>query len=227
MDPTSGVCSSNRNIGVTDLAIHTRGDSDYLVVLPGEKEDHTNRFSLMDRTQRRRPRNRHVFVFHEPCWKLLKKVFHPREVPTERLHEVCSSLPIIWNTLAPNWGHQYGLESEPGAFFFEDGFPWEEPVKAVKFDFAKREPAWGMNPYRFPKMDGILAEEGDQQPPRPLALPSGLPSSTSSSTGGHDPFYRLSLELLSEVAMCLPTSDLLNVRLASRAFWGVFWSQQY
>jgi hypothetical protein len=77
-----------------------------------------------------------------------------------------------------------------------------------------------MNPYRVPGVDELLAE-APEQPPRMAA------TTRISGSGRGDCFTALPPELCAEIAMYLPTSDLLSARLASRAFWPVFHSQQF
>ena len=33
------------------------------------------------------------FAFHESCWSVLERVFHPDPVPLDRLYELCLSMP--------------------------------------------------------------------------------------------------------------------------------------
>lgn len=67
------------------------------------------------------------FLFHDSCWCVLERAFHPEPVPLDRLYEVCLSMPKPLATSCINWGHDYG-----GLHYWQKKpyFPWdvvEEP----------------------------------------------------------------------------------------------------
>lgn len=65
---------------------------------------------------------RYGFVFHESCWCLLRRAFHPQPVPTDRLYELCLSMPKPLATSCINWTHKYG-----GLYYWvtKPYFPWD------------------------------------------------------------------------------------------------------
>ncbi|KAK4150722.1 hypothetical protein C8A00DRAFT_45939 [Chaetomidium leptoderma] len=160
-------------------------------------------------------RGRHGIVFHDACWSLLEAALKPASVSLQRLFDVCSSLPVPRKCRAPTWGHDFG-----GAVVVDKTvhFPWEDRYEVP--ESTKPDPVFSKNPYQVPGVDRLLAEDPQQppaatqpaRPPRDLAL---------------DCFAVLPGELCTAIAMLLPTADVLRARLASRAFWPVFYSQQF
>ncbi|CAI0646924.1 unnamed protein product [Colletotrichum noveboracense] len=82
------------------------------------------------------------------------------------------------------------------------------------------DPVLTTNPYEVPEIQNLLTEDPGSPPSSTLSV-SGL------TTPGRDVFFALPEELRSVIAMYLPTVDVLNLRLASRAFWTMFNNQQF
>lgn len=161
---------------------------------------------------------RHGFIFHEACWSLLEEASHPATVPLERLYQVCKSLPVPLYYEGVSWGHDYAGAAVADN---ETYFPWEDRFEAR--EFPEPDPVITANPYRVPVVDQILCED-PEEPPVPVYT---SPTSLSAAESGSDCFASLPAELCAEIAMRLPTADALSARLASRAFWPVFHSQQF
>jgi hypothetical protein len=158
------------------------------------------------------------FVFHEACWSLLEEASSPAPVPLRRLFDVCCSFSAGAGFL--NWGHDYGGAIEAR---FSRVFPWEEEARfaeTVHHHPRSLSRHCNKNPYRVPGVDGMLAD-APEQPPAVVA------ATGTSGSGGGDCFTALPEELRAEIAMYLPTGDVLSARLASRAFWPIFYRQQF
>ncbi|TDZ14321.1 hypothetical protein Cob_v012750 [Colletotrichum orbiculare MAFF 240422] len=158
---------------------------------------------------------KHGFIFHEACWCVLAKAFHPRPVPKTRLYDVCNSLPFPMNGTSLSWGHDY---DGPVAVDNEHHFPWED--RYADRDYAEPYPAFTENPYDVSEAETVLAEAVESPPNRILPAPASKQQS-------QDLFHTLPRELRWLVAMYLPTHDALNLRLASPVFWDIFDSQQF
>ena len=160
---------------------------------------------------------RHGFVSHEACWSLLQEAYHPEAIPLARLLEVCRSLPFPLQGTGVSWGHDYG-----GLVLFDNQshYPWEDRLverhdDSITYRHAKE------NPYDILEIQRLL-NEPPQHPPCWKKFDSLRPSS---KTG--DFFARLPWEICEEIALYLPTTDILNVRRASRAFFHIFSSQPF
>jgi hypothetical protein len=160
-------------------------------------------------------RGRHGVIFHDACWSLLEAALHPTSVSLQRLFDVCSSLPVPRKCRVPTWGHDFS-----GAVVVDKTthFPWEDEYDAPVF--TQPDPVFSRNPYQVPGVDRLLAET-PQQPPA-MMQPARPPR-----TLAPDCFVSLPGELYVAIAMFLPTADILRARLVSRAFWSVFYSQQF
>ncbi|KAI0451515.1 hypothetical protein F5B21DRAFT_516677 [Xylaria acuta] len=150
--------------------------------------------------------DRYGFAFHEVCWRLLEKALSNRAVsaPLERLFQVLSSsLPLHGGTVAEN------------DYFFpwENGFECHERV-------ASTAETCEANPCDAAEADQILAET-------PQSPPEIVVTTPIVGTMGKDPFNTLSPELSLAITKHLLTSDVLNARLASRAFSPTFYDQQF
>lgn len=162
---------------------------------------------------------RRGFIFHEACWNLLEEALHPAPVSLQRLFDVCGSLPIsLIGWACANWGHDYG-----GVYLDnENFFPWDDRFEHQDVP-DDPHPMFGTiytNPYHVLEVDDILAAKPEEPPPpKQTPLPATAP--------GEDCFTRLPEELRAAIAMYLCTADVLSARLASRAFWPVFYSQQF
>ncbi|TKW48683.1 hypothetical protein CTA1_11015 [Colletotrichum tanaceti] len=217
-----GLSSSPKGIILTGVGLYddpARGAFIAPVDPNGRWDDSTyespeeDRFGAMSQGE---VNGRHGFVFHEACWDLLEKAFHPRKVLLSRLFDICSSLPFPMNGVSIGWGHDYG---GPVLVDHEHHFPWEEDRSADR-EYLEPDPVLNANPFEVPEVQHILTEA-------PELPPSSTLSVSITVTPGRDPFHILPGEIRSVIAMNLPTPDFLNLRLASRVFWTVFDSQQF
>lgn len=158
----------------------------------------------------------HGFVFHEACWSLLQEAYHPKAIPLARLLEVCRSLPFPLQGTGVSWGHDYG-----GLVLLDNQshYPWEDRLierhdDSITYRHAKE------NPYDVLEIQRLL-KEPPQCPPCWEKLDSLRPISNEG-----DYFVRLPWEIREEIALYLPTTDILSIRRASRAFSHVFSSQR-
>ncbi|KAG7053494.1 F-box domain-containing protein [Colletotrichum scovillei] len=158
---------------------------------------------------------RHGFIFHDACWGLLEKAFHPSPVPLSRLSDVCESLPFPLLSVGISWGHDYGGASIVDN---EHHFPFED--RFFDRDYMDPDPVLSANPYEADEAHNLLTEAPEEPP-----SPQGLNPNTIEPE--QDNFYALPEELRSAIAIFLPTLDVLNLRLASRSFWTIFNSQQF
>lgn len=159
---------------------------------------------------RQRPENnRHGFVLHHACWRLLQKVLEPEKVPLERLLKICRSLPFPLRGISVCWGHDYG-----GLTAFDDQhhYPWEDQLMEQSsgseiYQYARE------NPYDIPEIS------------EPLKIRLENPPHLFAKTQTEDCFSTLPWEILEAIAINLPTGDALVLRRASRAFLPVLTSQ--
>ncbi|KAF6817714.1 F-box domain-containing protein, partial [Colletotrichum plurivorum] len=165
---------------------------------------------------------RYGFVFHEACWDILQKASDPRPVSVTRLFDICRSLPFPQLFSGLSWGHDHG-----GLVDIDDEhhFPWEED-RFTDSMYLEPDPVRGENPYEVPKVRVVLLAEAPGRPPSP-----GPTISVDTMPEEHG-FMTLPLELRCAIAVYLPTSDVLNLRLASRAFWAIldnqgFWASRF
>ncbi len=159
---------------------------------------------------------RYGFVFHDACWSLLQEAAKPASVSLQRIFDVCASLPVPRSGRYLSWGHDFG-----GTVVVDDmlRFPWEERERLQNVLLG--HPVFPKDPYPAPEVDFLLAEE-------PLQPPAWRPTAPPAPGGlGVDCLQSLPGELCSAIAVLLPTPDLLRARLASRAFWPIFYSQQF
>lgn len=158
---------------------------------------------------------RHGFIFHESCWYLLEKVFEPSQVPFDRIFEVCSSFPIPSARSTIDWGHSYG-----GLLLIHgrDAFPWEEDL-TIKTS-SPFSHVFNADPADSSESLRILADD-PKQPANTIEL---CLDSTQYTT---DCFRALPEELCVAIATWLPTTDALRSRYVSRAFWPIYYIQQF
>ncbi|KAI1638505.1 hypothetical protein F4809DRAFT_600265 [Biscogniauxia mediterranea] len=158
---------------------------------------------------------RHGYIFHDACWCLLQKVSLGKAVSRERLFNVLKSLPIPLGASTVSWGHDYG---GPMPIDRIHHFPWEDRFNIR--ELIERDPAWDANPYDIPEIEQLITAVPQSPPGMDAPVTRTLRMET-------DPFSGLSQELCAAIAIALPTRDVLNLRLASKAFWPIFYSQQF
>ena len=153
--------------------------------------------------------NRHGFVLHHACWRLLQKALEPEKVPLERLLKICRSLPFPLRGISVCWSHDYGGLT---AFDDQDHYPWEDQLMEQTsgseiYQYARE------NPYDIPEIS------------EPLKMPLENQPHLFAKTQTGDCFSTLPWEILEAIAINLPTGDALVLRRASRAFLPVLTSQ--
>ncbi len=160
---------------------------------------------------------RRGIIFHDSCWSLLERALHPAPVPLAKLFEVCDSLPMAMEGGCLNWGHDYGGLHVVNSTEF---FPWEDSLADAEFPSDMTTCAHSACPLAGSEVDSILGQPSQ-------APPAFVPPTGPTPLHGQDQFRALPIELCLAIAHYLPTSDVLNVRRASRAFWPTFHDQQF
>ncbi|KAL2145685.1 hypothetical protein VTI28DRAFT_6560 [Corynascus sepedonium] len=198
-DPNEGILRApiDRDMRWSDVGHHESADIEFGAMTQPAIED------------------RHGFIFHDACWNLLEKASHPVPVSFERLFEVCKSLPFTPDHLALSWGHDFGGAAIANNVHY---FPWED--RHDTREFYKPHPVFSKDPYEASGVDRVLVEDPEQPPT--LTRTTASPQEPI-----RDCFASLPQELCTAIAICLPTADVLRARLASKAFWPVFYSQQF
>lgn len=163
----------------------------------------------------------HGLFFHEACWSLLQEAYHPEAIPLARLLEVCKSLPFPLRGTGVDLGHDYG-----GLVLFDNQnhCPWEGRLierhdDSITCRHAKE------NPFDVLEIQRLL-KEPPQCPPCWEKLSSSRPISKKKKKK-RDDFAKLPWEIREEIALYLPTTDILNFRRASTAFSRIFSSQTF
>lgn len=163
------------------------------------------------------------YVFHESCWRVLKACLYPSPVPVQTLYNICRSSPIT----CPGFV-DLGLDYW--------GFIWGPKLqysqRASRHVLRRVAPRIGrtsvmgsnaqFDPFDIPKLERIL-DKTQQPAPQEDTGPSISPSFRNQS----DCFNRLPPELLEEIRVLLPSSDVANLHLISRTFASLSLSQYF
>ena len=173
-----------------------------------------------------RPLNgRHGFICHDACWSVLQVLFpllHLQVALVSRLLEVCRSCPVK-NMSLLDWGHNYGglIGADRAASCL-----WDESYVEVSAQSPERvlQDACA-NPFDVPEMQEIL--DGTRQCPPPRDRFSFKAPIPLRHSGEKDCFARLPPEILQEIAIYLPTPQVMNLRLSTMAFAILQLSQQF
>ena len=157
---------------------------------------------------------RYGYLIHGGCWDLLLKASLPGGISLRRLILVWESLPIPKGHGRTEWGHSYGgLRT----IDFGDVYPWTE-FFVDRLSEQLRHMGVGNSPFN----ESVLAPE---------TLVGGAPTPLTENIAWfpntQDPFSRLPWELLEVIALYLPTTTALDLRLASRSFVPLFSSFQF
>ncbi|KAH9909772.1 F-box domain-containing protein [Xylariomycetidae sp. FL2044] len=183
---------------------------------PGYDSPQSDCFAVMNQ-DRSGKNHRYGFVFHDACWCLLREASPAKAIPLDRLYDVLRSLPIVTSDDVDgvDWGHDYGGPPEKGSGLF----PWE--VGHLRTDeTVEHDIVWSANPYQVTELEQLITEA-------PNPLPCIVLTTSGVLQTEMDPFSGLPYELCAAIAMTLPTSDVLNLRLASKSFWPMIHSQQF
>ena len=162
------------------------------------------------------------FPFHEACWKLLKAMMHPQDVPIELLYYICYSFPIRHEHWL-DWGHTYGgLVTQKPA----DHYPWERLriyqliTRVLGMSILSPLHSSKHDPYEIPELKQVL---------ECLPVEDAVSVGTISAIfrGQKDCFSRLPVEICEEILMPLSSRDVVNLRMASRSFARITLSQSF
>ncbi|OAX84059.1 hypothetical protein ACJ72_01563 [Emergomyces africanus] len=164
------------------------------------------------------PLDRNGFVFHDACWSILQKVYQDKQIPLARILEVFHSLPVSLTDNVPNRDHNYG-----GLVTLDDRcFLWFDELKRKSILSPKQQRLHPKaNPYEMVDIDDFL-KDIQRSPPGSKSI---YTATSLSPTG--DCFVRLPFEICNEIASYLPTADVLGLRLVSRTFVHIYWSQAF
>jgi hypothetical protein len=172
------------------------------------------------------------YIVHENCWKLLAWTLYPQKVNIKTLNLFFRSFGIMPECQVVNWGHTYG-----GLFASNDD---------DNMSIHPRHDGSHPNGTRIWEGNPIIIENDrirNQLTGRGLKKLLGQSKSTgqrtvsgfthsSVRTGAQDCFDCLPAELIEHIMKLLLSADVLNVKLASRAFAGVahtkaFWHSRF
>lgn len=182
------------------------------------------------------------FPCHVDCWDLLaRRVTRISGTFLRRLWDICRSLPRVGFPKVFDWGHYYG-----GAYEVSDSImPWETPLAMDlqlpgTFDFARSDPRASTETYAIFHRALSRVDLHTQTASRPAfaimhtAKASGSDAQDEAAldplttTSERDCFVQiLHPEICSTIAEFLSIKDVVNTRLASRAFWHVFQQQGF
>ncbi|KAK2781323.1 hypothetical protein FQN52_001693 [Onygenales sp. PD_12] len=172
---------------------------------------------------RYRNRQEYGYAFHEVCWRFLNDQYPRRDVSLRRLLGVLRSAPPSVSTdLIYAWGHGYqGLIHVNTT----DRYPWDSSGFRI-IDSSPTAQIATSNPCSAEAIEDLL----NRLHLRPIW--SNNPVSPMHRRPHHDPFARLPLELIEEIASYLPTNSMLSIRRVSRSFIpllhsSTFWSTRF
>ncbi|KAF3393472.1 hypothetical protein DPV78_010053 [Talaromyces pinophilus] len=163
-------------------------------------------------------KKRHGFIFHEACWTIMEKVRHPQAIPYSRLYEVCKSMPFPLQGTGLSLGHDFG-----GLVLIdnENYYPWEDRVFERAPNSRQRQLA-NKNPLNVPEMEQLLRKQPQTiQTTRNLRCARQARQNTDTFGelySNADTFGMLPIEIRNMITCSLSTSDIYNLRLASKTF---------
>ncbi|KAI9154959.1 F-box domain-containing protein [Paramyrothecium foliicola] len=203
---------------------------------------------------RRAENDRHGFLFHASCWSILAKIIPPTADSCSKLFEICSSMPRPMGTKCVSWGHNYGGLMEIDN---ENYFPWEDresqfpyETSSSIYDFDEDEYENDTSGLGIPASERLPLPDDDKElkePSLPLAVLKSDPYCVEEIlqllmerpepppemqlqglyTSRQDDLFKLPKEIRIRIATFLPTTDALQIRLASKSFWHIFYSQHF
>ncbi|CAH0053514.1 unnamed protein product, partial [Clonostachys solani] len=159
--------------------------------------------------------NRRGFVFHAHCWCVLSMANGPSPIPLQRLFDVCSSLPILGNTI--NWGHDYQ------GFSRSD----DDPNDEWDYRFSGIFPEHGGFTVQLDPIHDSPSEVFNRHPNPAPAWPVRSVSNRRRNSEARDPFSSLPSELVLMIAARMETADVLKMRQATRAFYPLLHEQTF
>ena len=201
-------CDSNET-GISSVGIHDDKAMDPWVAIKGPKSDQPTIFQVMDENPAYGP---HGYLVHDACWCLLQYNFAMDALAHRRLYEICQSLPTPLCCAKLSWGHDYGGLVVQNDMNF---YPWEDRVEvgdAISITEARRVAQ--INP-----LETIPLRSSDWAT---IKFPPHRTFCMSS-----DCFASLPMEIYEMIATLLPTSDVQNLRYASKTFSALYFSQRF
>lgn len=181
---------------------------------------------------------RHGFIFHEACWSLLEKTHHAQPVPYSRLYEVCHSMPFPLRDCGLSFGHDFGglvLIDNKNYYSWEDRVFERDPQNFKQLQLTYR------NPLNVPEVGQLLKKRRQvisksrnlrctrqtRQNGNNLSKSPSEEDTFGKLLSSSHIFNRLPIEIRDMIAYLLPTSDICNLRLASKAFFSVLEDQRF
>lgn len=160
---------------------------------------------------------RHGVAVHEACWSLLEEVYFPEPVPVTKLLDILYSLPtpLVKRDPIACSGLDWGRELDRSGTMNEDYNELRNHQRVNSYWISEEIPVAIENPYHREDLL-TLPDEAPQEPP----VPKVLRTST-------DSFAMLPMDILLVITSFLPTSDVLNARLAAPSFVPLFYSQSF
>lgn len=161
--------------------------------------------------KQRSDNDRHGFVIHDACWRVLQKSVEPNTIPLGRFFRICSSLTFPLRGIGVSWGHDYGGLSKIDT---KDHYPWEDRLvdqynESESYQYAK------YNPYDVPEVFELLNMSSQEKQNYELCVT------------GTDCFSVLPWEIREAIAIILPTGDFLNLLWSSKSFLPLLTSQTF
>ncbi|KAL2120333.1 hypothetical protein VTJ04DRAFT_4359 [Mycothermus thermophilus] len=185
----------------------------------GHADDDTPHAYQFGVAEQPRINGRHGFVFHISCWGALEEATDCEASIWRKLFTLLTKIPMPAG-LGSLADEEYGLEKVH--LRVHGGSVTQQQLTELAA-LQQQCPLFETN------LDWVLREDA-QDPPDPdhRSQNGDRPECSQSEVKTSDPFAtKRPLELLEKIANLLPTSDALNLRLASRAFCFVFDSQHF
>lgn len=161
-------------------------------------------------------RNRHGYVVHDACWRLLQKVVGLNDIPLERLYRICRSLPFPTRGIGVSWGHDYGGLS---IIDNKNYYPWED--RLVEQDDKSEVYAYARyNPYDVPELHELLLMSSQEDRNSNFRMNIFL-------TNANNCFSLLPWEIREFIASYLSARDIANLFMSTKAFLPLLTSQTF
>lgn len=181
---------------------------------------------------------RHGFIFHEVCWSLLEKTYYSQPVPYLRLYEVCNSMPFPLRDCGLSFGHDFGglvLVDNKNYYPWEDRVFGRDDADSKQLRLANRDPLnvpdigqlLKKRPQTIPTLNSLRCTRQTRQIAHTFSKSPSGEDAFGELLSSLDTFSRLPVEIRHMIACLLPTSDICNLRLASKTFFSVFADQRF
>lgn len=179
------------------------------------------------------------FFFHEHCWDILCEATYPREVPIHTLKEIFMSCPASYCGI--DWGNGYGgiygrlLQVVPGSSGLLGRLKDLEWRPNGRPDYMNA--VWRFDPLRIVEIDELLEESCSAfNWKRKLDFGSNSEIQWCPENKKNprlcDPLTTLPPEIRETILILLPSRDVCNLRIGSRAFASLqlsndFWASRF